>query len=47
MDDIIEQRKEGKTVREESPKQSSGSNGVVERGVQEVEGEIRAIFLGL
>ena len=33
--DLIDQRKEGKTIPEESPVQSSGSNGVVERGVQE------------
>ena len=32
---------------EESPQRSSGSNGVVERGVQEVEGSIRAILLSL
>ena len=44
--DLIDQRKEGKTIPEESPVQSSGSNGVVERGVQEVEGEIRAISWG-
>ena len=31
---------------EESPVQSSGSNGVVERAVQEVEGEARALYLG-
>ena len=32
---------------EESPVKSSGSNGVVERGVQGVEGHITAIFLAL
>ena len=32
---------------EESPVKSSGSNGVVERGVQEVENRIRAVFLSL
>ena len=45
--DIIDLRKEGKTIIEESPVKSSGSNGVVERGVQEIEGGIRAILLGL
>ena len=45
--DLIESRAEGKTVPEESPVRSSGSNGIVERGVSEVEGEIRALFLGL
>ena len=48
---IIENRPEGKTIPEESPKssggqfQSSGSNGIVERGVQDKEGKIRAIYL--
>ena len=32
---------------EESPVKSTGANGVVERGVQGVEGHIRAIFLAL
>ena len=45
--DIIESREEGKTIHEESPVKSSGSNGIVERGVQEVEGQIRALFLAL
>ena len=47
VQDIIDTRKEGRTVIEESPVQSSGSNGVVERGVQEIEGGIRALLLGL
>ena len=45
--EIQETRLEGRTIPEESPVGSSGSNGVVERGVQEIEGEIRALFLGL
>ena len=32
---------------EESPVQSSGSNAIVEKGVQDVEGKIRMLFLGL
>ena len=32
---------------EESPVKGSGSNGVVERGVEEIEGSIRAILLSL
>jgi hypothetical protein len=44
--EIMEGRPEGKTIPEESPVKSSGSNGIVERGVSEIEGEIRAIFLG-
>ena len=45
--DLIDDRRDGKTIVEESPKKSNGSNGIVERGVQDVEGEIRALFLGL
>ena len=47
MRELVEARPEGRTVLEESPKQSSGSNGVVERAAQEVEGGIRSLFLGL
>ena len=39
--DLIEEREEGRTVVEESPKGSSGSNGVVERGTQGIEGQMR------
>ena len=42
--DLLEQRAEGKTIVEESPVKSSGSNRIVERGVQEVEGRIREVF---
>ena len=41
--DFIEAREEGKTIPEESPVGSSGSNGIVERGVQAVVGQL--IFL--
>ena len=37
VNDLLEQRREGRTIVEEAPKKSSGSNGVVERGVQELE----------
>ena len=37
------EREEGRTVVEESPVASSGSNGVVERAVQGLVGQIRAI----
>ena len=47
MKEIVEARGEGKTVVEESPTRSSGSNGVAERAVEEIEGKIRAVFLGL
>jgi hypothetical protein len=46
-DELVQLRPEGKTVKEESPKRSSGSNGIIERQVQEVEGQIRVCFLGL
>ena len=45
--DIVVERPEGRTISEESPKYSSGSNGVAERGVQEIEGKIRALYIGL
>ena len=45
--DLAEERTEGRTVIEESPVGSSGSNGVVERTVQKVEGQIRAVLLAL
>eukprot|EP00973_Karenia_brevis_P052751 7330993-Karenia_brevis.AAC.1 len=44
---IQEERKEGKTVVEESPVKVKGSNGVVERAVQEIEGHMRAMYLAL
>ena len=43
--DFIEARVEGKTIPEESPVGSSGSNGRVERGVQSIEGQLRALLL--
>ena len=45
--DLVEQRHEGRTILEESPVKSSGSNGVAERGIQGVEGQIRAQLLAL
>ena len=45
--DLIDERKEGGTIIEESPVKSSGSNGIVEKTAQDVEGRIRAVFLGL
>eukprot|EP00973_Karenia_brevis_P093169 12415975-Karenia_brevis.AAC.1 len=44
---IQEERNDCKTVVEEAPKKVKGSNGVVERTVQEIEGRIRAILLSL
>ena len=46
-----EKRTSGKTIVEEATKKwgpdgSSGQNGEVERGVQEMEGIIRALYLG-
>ncbi len=40
--DMIDSRPAGQTVVEESPVKSSGSNGVVERGVQGIEGQLRS-----
>ena len=45
--DLVRARAEGKSVVEESPVGSSGSNGVVERAMQAVEVQIRVILLAL
>ena len=45
--EIESQRPEGRTISEEAPKQSKGSNGIAERAVQEIEGITRSIFIGL
>ena len=42
--DFVAEREEGRRVVEKSPVGSSGSNGVVERAAQAVEGQIRVIF---
>ena len=47
VEDIIEKRPEGRTVVEESPVGSKGSNGDVERMVLEMEGRTRSLWLGL
>eukprot|EP00973_Karenia_brevis_P082174 11391910-Karenia_brevis.AAC.1 len=44
---VKDERLDGKTVVEEAPKKVKGSNGIVERAVQEIEGRIRAILLSL
>ena len=43
--DIIDTRPEGQTIPEESPVKSSGSNGVIERSIQGLEGQLRAMLL--
>ena len=43
--DLIEERKEGGTIIEESLVKSSGSNGIVEKTAQDIEGRIRVIFV--
>ena len=43
--DFVKAREEGKCILEESPVKNSGSNGIVERGIQGIEGHVRAIFL--
>ena len=45
--DIIDARPEGQTVVEESPVKSSGSNGRVGRGIQGLEGQLRAMLIAL
>ena len=47
VEEISGERGEGKTIVEESPKGSHESNGVIERGVQTMEGHIRGMLLGL
>eukprot|EP00973_Karenia_brevis_P057921 8062920-Karenia_brevis.AAC.1 len=44
---IQEERSECKTVVDEAPKKVKGSNGRVERAVQEIERRIRSILLSL
>ena len=45
--DVTNERVDGQTMVEESPVKSSGSNGRVERSVQGLEGQIRALLLAL
>ena len=45
--DIVGTRPEGQTVVEESPAKSSGSNGRVERGIQGLEWQLRALLIAL
>ena len=44
---LVEAREDGRTIVEESPVQSSGSNGGVERCVQGVEGQMRVMLIAL
>eukprot|EP00973_Karenia_brevis_P069842 9710780-Karenia_brevis.AAC.1 len=44
---IQEERHESKTVVEEAPKKVKGSNEIVERAVQEIEGRVRSLLLSL
>eukprot|EP00973_Karenia_brevis_P016973 2329420-Karenia_brevis.AAC.1 len=44
---IKEDRVKGRTVVEEAPRGVKGSNGIVERAVQEIGGHMRAILLSL
>ena len=47
MKDLNENRPRGKSIPEAAPVKSKGSNRVIGRAVQEIEREIRAIFIGL
>eukprot|EP00973_Karenia_brevis_P064349 8941383-Karenia_brevis.AAC.1 len=42
---VKEERYDVKTVIEEAPKKVKGSNGIVDRAVQEMEGRIRSFLL--
>ena len=44
---LVGSRESGRSILEESPIKSGGSNGVVERVVRVVEGHIRILFLAL
>ena len=43
--DLVKEREERRTIVEESPKQSSGSNGIVERCMQGIEVHLRVMLL--
>ena len=47
VEDLVHEREDGRTIVEESSVKSSGSNGVVERAVQGVEGHIRVVLSAL
>jgi len=47
INDIVEGRPQGQTLVELSPVKSSGSNGIVEKSIQEIEGQLRATLLAL
>eukprot|EP00973_Karenia_brevis_P062352 8671896-Karenia_brevis.AAC.1 len=47
LDMIKEDRIKGRTAVEEAPKGAKGSNGIVERAVQEIAGHKRAILFSL
>ena len=47
LEAVVEARGDSRTLVEESPVRSSGSNGIVERAVQPVEGLIRTLKSGL
>ena len=44
---MVKDRESRKTIVEQSPVESSQSNGVVERAVQSVEGQMRVMLLAL
>ena len=44
--DSVASRQDGRTMLEESHVKSSGSNGIVEGGIQSIEHQIRAVSLG-
>ena len=47
LKEMVEARPGGRTIVEGSLEQSTGSNGIVERAAQEIEGGMRSLFLGV
>ena len=43
IDAVIRARRDAQTMPDYSPVRSSGSNGVIERGIKEVQGQLRAM----
>ena len=42
VEDVVAEREDGRTIVEEAPKESKGSNGIVERGVHSMEIRMRS-----
>ena len=44
---VVPEKNTGRTIQEAPPVRSSGSNGVIERAIQAIEGQIRTLKLAL